>query len=110
MFVIKLLVGFYLFRLEVRLHRRVARRIRYPYLQVTCIGRAIGRLYMRVVHRERSGKQSLSSWYQSARLITVQLSVAGETVSAGDWSSVDGVEFRGGLLKAASNFCKPGSD
>jgi hypothetical protein len=24
------------------------------------------------VHRERSGKQSSSSWYQSARLITVQ--------------------------------------
>jgi hypothetical protein len=27
------------------------------------------------VHRERSGKQSSSSWYQSARLITVQIVV-----------------------------------
>jgi hypothetical protein len=33
----------------------------------------LGDLSDQVVHRERSGKQSVSSWYQSARLITMQV-------------------------------------
>jgi hypothetical protein len=37
----------------------------------------LGDLSDQVVHRERSGKQSLSSWYQSYKLITVQLLFVG---------------------------------
>jgi hypothetical protein len=64
-------------RREVRLHRRVAHRIDVPHLQVACIAHVIERSYQihwikRRIMKDRA-KQFSSSWYQSARLITVQL-------------------------------------
>jgi hypothetical protein len=82
-------------RREVRLHRRVAHRIDVPHLQVACIAHVIGRSYKihwirRCIVKDR-GKQSLSSWYQSARLITVQLLSSGGSFIC--WTRSHGGDF-----------------
>jgi hypothetical protein len=51
----------------------------FPCLQVMCIAHMIGRSYqihwIRRCIMKDPAKQSVSSWYQSARLITVQVAV-----------------------------------